>query len=208
MIALKPRKEIIIRILLITVVLLNGLGANPATASSISAVNTPKQESPSKILSNSLSNSSVADQQDSFNRMPLSFAANVGQFDKAVQFQTSTLGGSIYFTPSEVVLALMDKKESKVKEDDSTLTSAPGDSKVARIQYNNAEKNPAVEGLDLQPGVANFMVGSDKKAWVSNASTYGGVLYRGLYVGVDLKYEGAEGNLKSTFNGNIRILRM
>ena len=138
-------------------------------------------------------------QQVDFSRLPLSFVANVGQTDKTVKFQTSSLGGSIYFASSEVVLALMDNKVKTKKEEDSSSSSSADESKVVSIQYINAEKNPVVEGLDPQPGVANFMVGSDKKAWVSEAPTYGGILYRGLYPGIDLKYEGTEGNLKSTF---------
>jgi len=141
----------------------------------------------------------IAPQQIDFNRLPLSFAANIGQFDKDVKFQTNSLGGSIFFTPSEVVLALMDKKETKFKDDESASSSASENTKVVRVEYLNAEKNPVVEGLELLPGVANFMVGSDKKAWLANAPTYAGVIYRTLYPGVDLRYEGAEGSLKSTF---------
>jgi len=42
-------------------------------------------------------------------------------------------------------------------------------SKVASIEFKNANNKPTVEGLELQSGTANFMVGSDKKAWVTNA---------------------------------------
>ena len=176
----------------------SGTVANAGTqdiAKSISpiGVNASYVSVPQKALYN------PASQQVNFNRLPLSFAANIGQFDKAVQFQTSTLGGSIYFTPSEVVLALADKKGVKLKDDESTSSSTSGEAKIVRIQYNNAEKNPAMEGLNLLPGVANFMVGSDKKAWVANAPTYDGVIYHNLYPGVDLKYEGVAGSLKSTF---------
>ena len=138
-------------------------------------------------------------QQLDFNRLPLSFILNVGQWDKAVNFQTNSLGGSIFFTPSEVVLALMDKKIKLKSQEDDLFASADDTSKVVRIEYKNAKKDALIEGSDLQPGVANFMVGSDKKAWVANAPMYGGIVYRDLYPGVDLSYEGAGRSLKSTF---------
>ena len=138
-------------------------------------------------------------EQVDFTRLPLSFVANIGQFDKSVKFQTNSLGGSIYFTPSEVILALMDKKIKLKNQEDEPFSSSKDNSKVARIEYKDAEKNPVVEGVDLQPGVANFMVGSDRKNWVAHAPMYGGVVYRNLYPGIDLSYEGAGSSLKSTF---------
>jgi beta-propeller repeat-containing protein len=133
-----------------------------------------------------------------FDQLPLSFVANLGQFDKKVKFQTNSLGGSFYFSSSDVTLVLVDKEvKSKVNDDDSTKLK--DNSKVVQISYKNAENNPAVDGLNLLPGVANFMVGSDKKAWVANAPTYDGIIYHSLYPGIDLKYEGAGNSLKSTF---------
>lgn len=139
-----------------------------------------------------------AQEEINFNRLPLSFIANIGQFDKDVKFQTNSLGGSIFFTESEVVLALMDQKGVKLKDNEGKSQPA-GEAKVVRIKYKNAEKNPLVEGLDLLPGVANFMVGSDKKAWTADAPMYDGIIYRNLYAGIDLHYEGAGHSLKSTF---------
>src|SRR5918911_1513897 len=40
-----------------------------------------------------------------FGKLPLSFVANAGQSDPAVRFQAEGMGGSIFFTPEEVVLA-------------------------------------------------------------------------------------------------------
>jgi RHS repeat-associated protein len=137
--------------------------------------------------------------QLNFNRLPLSFVVNQGQFDKAVQFQVSTLGGSIFFTQSEVVLALTDKKSTKFKHKEDDSPPPTGETKVVRIQYDNADKKPVLKGQDLLPGVANIMVGKEKKNWVSNAPTYRAVLYDSLYPGIDLEYEGSAGSLKSTF---------
>lgn len=137
-------------------------------------------------------------QQVDFSRLPLRFIPNLGQFEKKVQFQASSLGGSIYFTPSEVVLALRDKKVKRKQQEDDP-SPLKDNSKIASIQYNNADKNPVVEGVNLLPGVANFMVGKDNKSWVADAPTYEGIVYRNLYPGIDLTFVGAGNSLKSTF---------
>ena len=157
------------------------------------SVNASHASAPQKALYN------TTPQQFDFNRLPLSFIANIGQFDKDVKFQTNSLGGSIFFTPSEVVLALMDKKIKLKSQEADSFSSVDDNSKIARIEYKNAKKDALIEGSDLQPGVANFMVGSDKKAWMTNAPTYSGIVYHDLYPGIDLSYEGAGRSLKSTF---------
>jgi len=141
-------------------------------------------------------------QQIDFSRLPLSFVANIGQFEKQVKFQTNSLGGSIFFTTTEVTLVLPDRKTKAKQPDDDAFTSkynSKDNTKVVQIEYKNAEKSVVVEGLNLLPGVANFVVGSDKQAWVANAPTYDGIIYRNLYSGIDLTYEGAAGALKSAF---------
>jgi RHS repeat-associated protein len=138
-------------------------------------------------------------QQIDMSRLPLSFTANVGQFDKSIKFQTNSLGGSIYFASSEVLLALIDKKVKLKNEDDESASPAVDNSKFLRIQYLNTEKDPLVEGLNQLPGVANFMVGVDTKSWVTDAATYDGIVYRNIYSGIDLTYVGAGNSLKSTF---------
>src|SRR5687768_4098095 len=46
-----------------------------------------------------------------FGKLPLSFEANEGQTDPSVKYMTHTSGGTMYFTPNEVVLALQSTSE-------------------------------------------------------------------------------------------------
>ena len=199
MFALKSGTEVSTRILLTVVILFNALVPTAAVSSLSPARNQQLSDSTSGHPGFPVSGSPNIPQQINFQRLPLNFIANVGQFDKNVQFQTSTLGGSIAFTPSEVILALMDKKIKLKYQENDSFSSTADNSKVVRIEYKNAENDPLVEGMNLLPGVANFMVGSDKKAWVADAPMYDGIVYRNLYAGIDLKFEGAGHSLKSTF---------
>jgi hypothetical protein len=49
------------------------------------------------------------------------------------------------------------------------------------------------------PGRANFLIGSDPRAWHTNLPTFQGIAYRNLYPGIDLIYTGANAAFKSEF---------
>ena len=133
-----------------------------------------------------------------FDRLPLSFVPNFGQEDEAVKFQAQGLGGKLFFTPSEVVFSL--PNPIKVKEDDKDkIRYDLHPANVVRIQYQGANENPEVVGIDELPGVVNFLKGNDPSKWIANLPIYSGIAYRELYPGIELRYEGTDGNLKSMF---------
>src|SRR5688572_19868005 len=51
-----------------------------------------------------------------FGKLPLSFEPNRGQTDPSVRFLTHALGGTLYFTPGEVVLSLPSGKKSETDQ--------------------------------------------------------------------------------------------
>lgn len=63
------------------------------------------------------------------------------------------------------------------------------------------DANPAssLNAGDLLAGKINYFLGNDQSKWHTNVPTYGGLTYSGLYTGIDLKYEGAGGQLKGTY---------
>ncbi|HEU0293373.1 MAG TPA: SBBP repeat-containing protein [Anaerolineales bacterium] len=133
-----------------------------------------------------------------FDRLPLSFVPNMGQEDAAVKFQVQGLGGNLFFTPGEVVFSL--PNPVKIKEDDKDkIRYDLHPANVLRIQYQGANENPQIAGLQALPGVANYLIGNDPSQWRTNVPTYSGIAYRELYPGIELRYEGTDGKLKSTF---------
>ncbi|GIK36253.1 MAG: hypothetical protein BroJett011_00860 [Chloroflexota bacterium] len=155
--------------------------------------------------------------QTSLAQLPLRFIPNHGQTDPSVKFHVHSLGGSLFFSPQEIVFSL----PTPVTEQRSggaggqgreKATSTPffnrnseiharkGSPKsVVRLTFDGANPTPAVEGLNPLPGGANFFLGNDPAQWQSNLPTYAGIVYRDLYPGIDLVYRGTEGQLKSEF---------
>src|SRR5688572_589389 len=52
------------------------------------------------------STDNIAALRSDFGNLPLSFEPNQGQTDESVRFLTHASGGTLYFTPGEVVLSL------------------------------------------------------------------------------------------------------
>ena len=66
------------------------------------------------------------------------------------------------------------------------------------MQFDGAEPSVEVQGVERRSGEANFLMGP-KEDWRLGVPLYGGIVYRGLYPGIDMLY-GADGrNLKSEF---------
>jgi hypothetical protein len=140
-----------------------------------------------------------------FGQLPLSFVPNTGQADPQVRFQASGLGGTLFFTPNEIVLALPRLEESgrAPRLDRHPNATHPQAAKRAPLitQLRFEDPNPATRmlGGQILPGKANYFQGNDPARWHTNVATYAGITYSALYPGVDLHYDGANGRLKGTY---------
>jgi hypothetical protein len=116
----------------------------------------------------------------------LVFVPNAGQSDPAVRFQAAGRAASLFFAADEVVVAL------------------PGDrpdaaARLLRVRFDGAGPR-SLDGAARLPGVVNFLLGDDPAGWRTGLPAYGAVVYRELYGGIDLHYDGAGGQLESTFD--------
>jgi hypothetical protein len=154
-----------------------------------------------------------------FGKLPLSFVPNAGQADPAVRFQVRGLGGTLFFTPGEVVLSLPTPAQSpgtsgrpaapaRAPDPDvgghpgphrDTPTTPPAPPTVVRLRFEGANPVPEVTGARRLSAIVNYLIGNDPTKWRTNLPTYASIVYRELYPGIDLRYGGAEGLLKGTY---------
>jgi hypothetical protein len=66
------------------------------------------------------------------------------------------------------------------------------------VRFVGARPEVALEPADRRAGVLGRRVGHPS-TWREQIPTYGAILYRGLYPGVDLRYDGRAGQLKGTY---------
>ncbi|HEY0603437.1 MAG TPA: SBBP repeat-containing protein [Herpetosiphonaceae bacterium] len=135
----------------------------------------------------------VAPRSESSPTLPLSFVPNRGQTDPGVRYVAHGLGGMLFFAPREVVLSL------PVAALDRASNHKALDPAVLRLSFLGANARPTITASARQAGVVNYVLGTDAAQWQKNLPTYGSLLYRQLYPGVDLRYDGLDGQLKGTY---------
>gem|GEM_PF-807043 len=140
----------------------------------------------------------------------LVFESNAGQSDTRVQFQTRGLGGMVFFTPDLVALTL-----PSVVTRTAVLGQAPREAHLApadqepesrahvytavHLTFEGANRALRLEGVDRLPGVTNYLRETTGRAAQTAITTYAGIQYTQLYPGIDVRYSGRDGRLKSTF---------
>ncbi len=109
-------------------------------------------------------------------RLPLVFepAAEAGRF------QARGLGGMLFFSPAAVL-----------------LTGADSDDFLVR--FVGADPAASIEAAEPLPGRVSRFLGSDPAGWQRGLPTSAALVYRQLYPGVDLRYDGAQEGLKGTY---------
>ena len=124
----------------------------------------------------------------SYGQLPLSFEANQGQADPSVNFLSRGSGYSLFLTPAEAVLAL-----HSTTADQSTTNT------LLRLQL--VDGNPVAQAAGEQPlpGISNHFVGNDPSRWRTAIPTFGQVLYRDVYPGINLLYYGNQSRLEYDF---------
>ena len=136
---------------------------------------------------------------EDYGRLPLHFAPNLGQEDPQVKFCARGNGYGLYFTQDGLVLTIIPggrESTPKIKQTRSFRNqSRPGiaqDPAPTVVRLTPVGMRPEVEVAsgDPLPGKVNFFLGNDPGQWRTGIPTYGAVIYREAYSGVDLKFYG------------------
>jgi hypothetical protein len=114
-----------------------------------------------------------------FSQLPLAFVPNQGQDDPVVQFEVNGAGNKLTFAPQAITLQVQEQT----------------------VQLNFVDSNPAptITADNKLPGIVNYFQGNQPDSWLTNIPTYAAIHYQELYPDINLRYEGNDGLLESTF---------
>jgi hypothetical protein len=153
-----------------------------------------------------------------YGALPLQFEQNLGQTDRRVKFISRSTGSTLFLTSSDAVLSLTRSNSQTAgvgsKDRNALLAHGNGNSvsAVLRMRAVGANPNPLVSPNGQLPGKVNYLLGKDRKKWISNIGTFRQVAYKGIYKGVDLIYYGTSGQLEYDFvvhpGGNPNVIKL
>ncbi|MCX5888167.1 MAG: SBBP repeat-containing protein [Deltaproteobacteria bacterium] len=138
--------------------------------------------------------------QEFFSKLPLSFIENRGQMDKRVRFYQKSPGQAISFTKDGIFFALL-KGEGRPRKDSGEAgvdNRTQKSRQPAQVSLIPLRMQPGVEIVPLgpQPGKIHYYRGGASPQAQTDIPTYGAVLYRQAYPGIDLKFYGADRTLE------------
>jgi hypothetical protein len=131
---------------------------------------------------------------------PLSFEVNKGQTDPSVAYLTRSLGGTLFFRKDNVVLSLPNDF-AQPSSQQNVIQSRRTFQQVTplHLHFLNTNPNARLVGTQKQAGIVNYLRGNNPTDWQTNIPTFRGLRYEELYPGIDLYYEGTNGQLKGTY---------
>jgi hypothetical protein len=124
--------------------------------------------------------------------IPLYFEPIDGKQAGATRFIARTSASTFAFTSSEVAITL-----ARPATGEAAVLQYLTSQKVA-LQFINGHAASIDAGTVLS-GKVNYLFGKGSESWRTDVPTYADVNYRGLYPGIDLKYEGSSSHLKGTY---------
>jgi Beta-propeller repeat len=104
-------------------------------------------------------------------KLPLAFEVNRGQSDRRVDFLARGGGYEVFLTRGDSVLALRHGS-------------------LLRIGLIGGSRRAPAEPARRLPGRVDYAIGADPRRWRTGIPTYGRVVYRDVYPGIDVAYHG------------------
>lgn len=145
-----------------------------------------------------------------FDKIPLYFIENRGQMDSDVFYYVQGRDKTFYFTSQGLTLLLNGKDETRSSNEAKIRRNSYGfaDDKsgfshnlrrwVVKLDYVGANFGVKPEGMRPTDAVFSYFKGPPE-TWKTGLRTYGSVIYRDLWPGIDLIYTGTVNRLKYRF---------
>ncbi len=132
---------------------------------------------------------------------------NAGQAGFDARYLAHTPGGTFYFSPSDVALAIAQPRKHATTRNEVVLRSSSGRQQAAeantpdivRLKFVGANADPPITTGENLPGTVSYFQGNNPANWRSGLPTHAGITYGGLYPGIDLQYDGTQHQLKGTY---------
>src|ERR1700723_839068 len=137
---------------------------------------------------------------------PLSFEPNGGLLSPRVKYLGRAPGYSVLITDKQVAIVLPGQATSSSLQDNgrkgagSTTRSATTDgTAVVYIVPVDPAPGQGTRAIDRLPGRVNYFLGNDPGKWRTNVPTFGEVVQRSVWKGVDVAWHGNNRQLECDF---------
>jgi hypothetical protein len=140
-----------------------------------------------------------------YGALPLAFEPNLGQTDPRVKFLCRGIGYTLFICPDEMVLVLTGPAPgpgTRGIHGPAPDANHPGSAAPAIVRMRLVGGNPSAtaDGQDPLPGLSNYFIGQDPRAWLRNIPHYATAMISEPYTGMRLDYHGGGGRVEYDFH--------
>ncbi|WP_428667478.1 gliding motility-associated C-terminal domain-containing protein [Runella sp.] len=137
------------------------------------------------------------------NSAAVRFVRNQGQWDAAVRYCAEIPGGYLLLKEKSLMYVFFEEEALKSPH---ARRDAPNARKTnlmnghsVEVLFEDANASFNVEEQHQNPTTYNYFLGNDPKHWASNVASFGEVVYRDVYPGIDFKMYAFRQTLKYEF---------
>lgn len=173
----------------------------------------PTSTTPAQVtLASAEAAQSPATTTANLSQMPLAFTRNDGQWEEWVRFRASGGGVTLWLGRDGITYQFSHRvPRSKTAGNDPLAAGIEPRPLDGRTESDSIESvvvhaafvggNPAVEPVGENPLEyrCNYFLGNDPSKWRTDVPNYAAIVYRDVYPGVDLRYEGKGRALTCSF---------
>jgi len=137
-----------------------------------------------------------------YGRLPLSFEANRGQFDRGVAFRARAGGSTLFLTAAGGQLAVP-QAARRVRGGLPRARDAASRSRsysVLGLRLSGARRGLWPAGAARLPGRVNYLIGRDRSRWHTDVPTFGRVVYAQAWRGIDVSFSGQQRQIEYAFS--------
>ncbi len=135
---------------------------------------------------------------NSYNNLPIYFVKNQGQTNPEVKYFSRSVNPDIFLISNGMIISLHSNRKMKRSEEKSKLKEQR-ESYAIKMDLENSNRLPEIEGIDRLPGKVSYFKGSDPQKWQQNIPIYSKVKYTGIYPGIDMVFYGKQKELEYDF---------
>ncbi len=133
-----------------------------------------------------------------YQRLPLSFEPNTGQFDPQARYVSHGPGYTLFLADNGAVLVLNSGGRQPALP--GRLQGPEGVAQsVVRMKLAGANPPSHWAPQEKQPGISNYFLGNDPANWRANIPHFGRVTAHDVYPGIDLICHGSGGQFEYDF---------
>lgn len=133
------------------------------------------------------------------------FIQNIGQWDNPSKYLFPLKNAQLFFEPNAIQYFFEDAEQVdnffNHTLNPHLMKPATINQHAVRMEFIGANKNPKITGITPFKHYLNYFIGNNPKQWKGHVPVFEGLVYKGLYEGIDLKMpaNSSNNNLKYEF---------